>query len=570
MALNEAVAQVFRDFGRAQGVAMVVSSKVDVTVSASYPPMPAETFLDKVTQDNGLFWYDDGLAIYVHALEELETRIVQLHYATAEEVLDAIQQLDLVSPRLPIREANSKLLKLHGPARYIEAIESVIKQLDQSNEPNAQDQKLILEVFRLKYALADNYSYSYGTTQSVVPGVAAVLRNLISGDNNTGGGSAVQTSRTPYALPSLLGRGLIGAGEPSTPAKKPILPPAALNGQTAAQRPNQTALDKQPVITQGTYIQAEPRLNALIIRDTRENLDLYRQIIEALDVPNGMVQITASIVDVDTRNDLRWAPPSRLSWNASGKSTTIDFRVTPSVPAPNLVFNLISNSDMLAFMTQVQYLEERGDARVQSRPSVVTLSNTPAVLSSTETFFVRVAGAYQADLFNVGVGTRLQVVPLLIDQDNEKKVKLMLQINDGKVLDEDVEGVPRVRESTITTQAILHENESLLIGGMYRHEYVDNEHFIPKLSKVPVVGKLFRSFERNMREYQRLIVITPRRVNASDIMPNQPIPYAGDVLNRMPCPTDVVSEAADPGTVAPSNGYEETPPPPPAPAAPQE
>ena len=164
----------------------------------------------------------------------METRLGFLIFQH-NEVVDAIQQLDLVSPRLPIREANANLLKLHGPARYIEAIESVIKQLDQATEPSAEDQKLILEVFRLKYALADNYSYSYGSTQSIVPGVASVLRNLISGGNSSGGGTGVQTSRTPYALPSLLGRGLIGAGEPATPAKKPILPPAAMNRQASQQ-----------------------------------------------------------------------------------------------------------------------------------------------------------------------------------------------------------------------------------------------------------------------------------------------------------------------------------------------
>ena len=216
---------------------------------------------------------------------------------------------------------------------------------------------------------------------------------------------------------------------------------------------------------------------------------------------------------------------------------------------------------MLGFLAQVQYLEENGQARVQSRPSVVTLSNTPAILSSTETFFVRVAGAYQSDLFNVDVGTRLQVVPHLIDENGQNKIKLLLQINDGKVLDTDVDGVPRVRRSNISTQAVLLENESLLVGGMYRTEFIDNEQMVPKIGRVPVIGKLFRSFERNHREYQRLIVVTPRRVNAMDIMPTQLIPYAGDLLIADPCPPPADS-APQPATQQPVPVLE----PPPAPA----
>ena len=557
VAINETLRDIVQDFGRGQGIATFVSQKINITVNGVYKPAPPEQFLNQLASDNGLTWFESNNRIFVHRMEEILDRIVVLNHIDANTVIQAIQELDLGSPQLPIRASNHHLLRIQGPEHYLQSIETLIASMDLPQPDDPGDKRLILKVFRLKFALADDYSFAAGSTQSVIPGVATVLRNLIvDRDSQVAGG--IQTNQVPYARPSLLGRGLISAGEPDNPAKKPILPNLGLVGGMSGEQRELTAKASP---TSDTYIQAEPRLNAVIIRDTRENLDLYGEIIAAIDVPNGMVQITASIVDVDTRNDFRWTPPGRLSWSESGNTTSLNWKITPTLPNPNVVFNLISNDEMLGFLAQVQYLEENGQARVQSRPSVVTLSNTPAILSSTETFFVRVAGAYQSDLFNVDVGTRLQVVPHLIDENGQNKIKLLLQINDGKVLDTDVDGVPRVRRSNISTQAVLLENESLLVGGMYRTEFIDNEQMVPKIGRVPVIGKLFRSFERNHREYQRLIVVTPRRVNAMDIMPTQQIPYAGDLLSADPCPPPADS-APQPATQQPVPVLE----PPPAPA----
>lgn len=557
VAINETLQDIIRDFGRGQGVSTFVSPTINISVNGSYEPAPAEDFLNRLTAENGLMWFELNGTIYVHRLEEILSRFVSLNHADADGVVEAIRDLGLASEQLPIRVSHGRLMRLQGPDHYLESLESLIASMDLPQPADPEQDRLFIEVYRLKFALASDYSNTSagnlsGATQSVIPGVATVLRNLIV-DRDAQTSSGMASSQVPYARPGLLGKGLIRAGEAENPDRKPILPNF---GTQSAEGREQTELSGKPQPTADTYIQAEPRLNAVIIRDTRENLELYREIIAALDVPNGMVQITASIVDVDTRNDLRWAPPGRLSWSESGNATSVDFRVTPSYPQPNLVFNLVSNRDMLSFFAEVQSLEENGLARVQSRPSVVTLSNTPAILSSTETFFVRVAGAYQADLFNVDVGTRLQVVPYLIDEDGEKKIKMLLQINDGKVLDSDVEGVPRVSQSSISTQAVLLENESLLVGGMYRTEFVDNEQLVPKLGRVPIIGNLFRSFERNQREYQRLIVITPRRVDAQDIMPNQNIPYAGALLSGEACP--------QPGTAVLSTPREPVPATPPA------
>ncbi|MFN3592259.1 MAG: hypothetical protein ACK4TG_08735, partial [Thermaurantiacus sp.] len=158
-------------------------------------------------------------------------------------------------------------------------------------------------------------------------------------------------------------------------------------------------------------------------------------------------------------------------------------------------------------------LEEQGAARIVSRPQVMTLSNVEATFDRTRTFFVRVAGEREVDLFNVTVGTVLRVKPSVIPHGEEVRIQLIVQVEDGQVSrSESVDGIPLIDRAGVSTRAIILDGESLLLGGQTVDSEFDAERRVPLLGQAPVIGALFRSRRRNRERIERLFLITPRLV----------------------------------------------------------
>ncbi len=106
-----------------------------------------------------------------------------------------------------------------------------------------------------------------------------------------------------------------------------------------------------------------------------------------------------------------------------------------------------------------------------SRPQVLTLNNTEAVLTSRSSVYVRVAGNQDVDLFNIDVGLTLKVTPSVeATGDARSSIRLNIQIEDGGFNSTmSVDGIPKVDNHSIVTQAVVRDGESLLIGG-YQYE----------------------------------------------------------------------------------------------------
>lgn len=127
-----------------------------------------------------------------------------------------------------------------------------------------------------------------------------------------------------------------------------------------------------------------------------------------------------------------------------------------------------------------------------SSPQVVTLSNVEALFDNSQTFFVRVAGRNEVDLFNVSAGTQLRVTPHVFRDAAQTRIKLLVNVEDGNISNRQVDQIPVVERSTVNTQALIAEGESLLIGGMIR-EITNGVDKVPGLGHVPVLGAAFRN-----------------------------------------------------------------------------
>ncbi|MFY7942891.1 MAG: hypothetical protein ACOVOX_18465, partial [Burkholderiaceae bacterium] len=170
------------------------------------------------------------------------------------------------------------------------------------------------------------------------------------------------------------------------------------------------------------------------------------------------------------------------------------------------------------------------------------MDNSEAVLQSTREFFVRVAGKDQVDLFNVSLGLVMRVTPSLVEDEQGRRFKLQIRIEDGNTNSgAQVDQIPVVNRNAIATQALVGDGQSLLIGGYIIEERKNTRSGVPVLSDVPVLGWLFGQRGNEVKRVERMFLITPRKINLKELPPAPPV--ASITSGLLPRPQDAKPEA---------------------------
>ena len=156
-------------------------------------------------------------------------------------------------------------------------------------------------------------------------------------------------------------------------------------------------------------ILAHRKQNAIIIVDRPETRDYYQNIIDKLDQPRELVEITAAIVDIEATTSLEWeshfigAGLDREGGGTligaglgAGSGLALGDPPLPDLPPPGLVNDSGLNlATMLVgqhyrVISKIRALEGMGKAKVMSRPSVLSIENQPARITDTVTAYVSV------------------------------------------------------------------------------------------------------------------------------------------------------------------------------------
>src|SRR5690606_2821433 len=277
---------------------------------------------------------------------------------------------------------------------------------------------------------------------------------------------------------------------------------------------------------QHARIQADTRLNAVIVRDTADRMGAYEALIAALDKEPQLLEIQATIIDIDTTR----ARQLGISWRFDdgrggvlfGDGTCNDDRLRRGqdiTPRNNglAISTIIGNGDY--FVSRITAMEDEGVARIVSRPQIVTLSNVQALFENTRSFYVGLEGERDVDLYDVTAGTTLKVTPHVLRDQNQTRIRMQIQIEDGSLTDADVDDIPVVQRAALNTQAMILEGQSLLLGGMVVQQDVNAVTKVPVLGDIPAVGLLFRRSERSTGRIERLFLITPRLASIGEEAP---------------------------------------------------
>jgi type III secretion protein C len=450
-------------------------------------------FLNQLSAAYGLTWYYHTGTIYISRTSERTTRMVPTKGMSGAALKRAFTQTGIIEPRFGWAEVDERsAILLSGPPSYVERIEKAIGTF-----PDAVGDQQIM-VFRLKHASVEDRTIQYRDKELVIPGVATMLRGLLGDPRGSGATSVtgVSTGADTAAAAGGATRPYASGGD-SAAALRPAPPANTARAQdtpSAAQRP---------------MIQSDARLNAILIKDKPQNAPIYKDLIEALDVAGNHIEIEAAIVDVNTSS----MGELGVDWNGRFGKVTAGFeggaitlaRAASPVSAAAEAANFL--------MTRIRILEGKGNARIVSRPFILTQDNMNALIDLSDTFYIQTVGERVATVTNVSVGVTLRVTPRVLIANGVRSVQLTLDIEDGSIGDNRVGLLPTVRRSTISTQAVVGENESLLIGGFNSEQTLHSKSQVPVLGDVPIFGAMFGKTVGSTEKRERMFVITPKIVS---------------------------------------------------------
>lgn len=491
---NETVQDVLKNFANIYNTPVFVSGKIEGNVNGHFMDLPPQAFLEKMADVHSINWYYDGNVLYFYRNDEIENKLLQLKHLKPSKLKRNLHTLGIWDHQYNWKELpDSGVIYLSGPPRMVEIISETAVLMD-LREKEQTEATYSVRMFPLKYASSYDRTVTFRQESMDVPGVASMLKRLI---NNT-----TQSQPTPNITASgiekLKGKGL------NKPTDENTLIPIGNPGDNAK-------------------IEADIRSNSVVIYDLNSRMAIYEELINQLDTPVDQIEINVSIINIRTSK----VEDLGISWRSSSKGEgVIGFGDLPngSEPdgsgiglsiGPDVSFSSVASSATNNLFARLNMLTEQGEAQVISRPSVVSTDNMEAILDNSYTFHVRVAGQEEVDLFPISVGSVLRVTPHVIKNTDSNSIHLEINIEDGQQTQETVDNIPTIQNSTISTRAIIKENESLLIGGYHFDTIVSSESRVPFLSSIPLFGGLFKTTHDENSRMARLFLITPKLINSN-------------------------------------------------------
>ena len=522
VASDKPLADFFRELAASQGTTAIVDPKVTGTISGRFSGNPL-TVLGNVTTTYGLNWYYDGAFLFIDPASEVLSEVIPFGAGNAQRVAQALSRMRVIDRRFPVA-VNSRdgTLQVTGPKRYVEMVRQAVQQVDQSV---ARLDTSEIRVFPLRYGWAADFTINRAGKEVVVPGVASVLRSLHGGSSAARSGRAALQGTKPFTMlaPGADRELRLSTGD-TVNAPRLELPSVAGSSDSLAVSPMDGELPQ---------IQADPRLNAVLVRDLPERMGRHARLIESMDVRPRLVEIEVTIMDVDSNTldalGVDWrahgrradfqtgngGSPALTFGGASSEAgqTIVNLNGGTSAPLGAVFTAAIGNPLRNFLLTRISALAQTGGANLVARPKVLTLDNIEASLENLSEFYVRVGGFQEVGLFKVTVGTSLRVTPMIITERDSRGVLMSINIEDGNIrADSAVDSIPVIQRRNVNTQAMIADGSSLLIAGFSSEQTTSVTSGVPVLSSIPVLGHLFKYSEDKRGRQERLYLLTPRFV----------------------------------------------------------
>jgi type IV pilus assembly protein PilQ len=293
-------------------------------------------------------------------------------------------------------------------------------------------------------------------------------------------------------------------------------------------------------LSQRGDVVADDRTNAVIINDIPKVIPTVDRLLTQLDRKTQEVEIEARVVaatrqfarDIGTQLGFGWGnghsaiggnqaagsspttvgglTPGYITTAGTGTGSTIPLFSNLGSTAPSSGLSFINASNSVRIDAVLSLAESRGLLKVLSRPRVVTQNNIQALVKQG----VRVPIVTQAQLGGpptvtyVDAFLRLTVTPQIT---SENTIFLNVDVeNTTPNFGQEVQGNPELITQQATTQVLVTDGGTVVIGGVIQTQNSINISQVPLLGNLPYLGNLFKHTQVNTSNQELIFFITPR------------------------------------------------------------
>ncbi len=491
--------------------------------------------------------------------QELQQRLDVIDFATPVQYVDATRVGNRV--RLAITAVGDyEYLAYNSGNTYIVEIKPLAKEIIAEDEPNKEvftGEKLSLnfqniEVRAVLQLIADFTNLNMVTSDSVSGSVTLRLKNVpwdqaLDIILKTKGLGMRQSGNVIMVAPS---EEIAAREKLELASKKQIEELEPLRTEIIQINYAKATTVAGLIKSKGTSVMSDrgsttvdERTNVIIAVDTVDRLEDVRNLVNTLDIPIKQVLIESRIViasnsfarDLGVRFGVSAvgnnATLTTTAGSLEGTSTIINQGVARGrpIPAPvippsqddRLNVNLpalptsgsaagialaILGSNALIDL-ELTALQVDGRGEVISNPRIITANQQEAIIEAGDEIPYQQASSSGA----TNVSFKKAVLALKVTPQITPDDRIILDLNVKKDSVGDIfAGVPSIVTKEITTQVLVSNGETVVLGGIYEESKVESASKVPFLGDIPFLGVLFRSTVKQEDKQELLIFVTPK------------------------------------------------------------
>lgn len=273
------------------------------------------------------------------------------------------------------------------------------------------------------------------------------------------------------------------------------------------------------------------RRQAIVVRDRASVIQNLARTIEQLDRPPPQVLLEATILSIELGEDNRLGVDLHvlggIDFNSAGAASDLTglggydasgsqlddlllsgqtFGFTGSPPTQGLAFGFIQNN-VAAF---VDALERTTNASIVSNPRVIALNGQEAqIIVGGRLGYSTVTQNQTTSIETVqflATGTQLTFRPH-VGNDGWIRMEVHPQNSSGVI--DPVSGIPSESTTEITTEILMRDGQTLILGGLIGESVTTAREQIPILGSLPLIGWLFGRMTESVARRELVILLTP-------------------------------------------------------------
>jgi general secretion pathway protein D len=366
---------------------------------------------------------------------------------------------------------------------------------------------------------------------------------------DTEGGSAIHVVSLENALAeelaTVLNNAMQGQAKPGTTPGKPGTPGAPGTPAPAAPGQSPDAGSLGAALEGQVRVIGDKATNSLIVVSTGRDFLAIRDVIRRLDQPRRQVFIEGMILEIELSDETDVGTSSHGGLpTPGGQSLLIGGVQTPTLAslqlssllgATGLIGGVIgaplANSTQFlgtsipSYGILFQALANQANTNILSEPHIIAIDNEDAKFSVGNNIpyqaglsfgGIGLPGASTGATSPVGsIGQNIQREDLNLEFNikphisGDDQVRLEIEQNDKDEGAKDPQLGPTWTERKLKTQVVVHDQESVVIGGLIEDRDIYSVNKVPVLGDIPLLGYLFKYTTKTKKKTNLLILLTP-------------------------------------------------------------